>query len=220
MIVFLQENKTTDFYFPTLAKWGAAVASHGKLLSAPPNSDQPHDRNAWVHFSMGDYPALPAQIDNDKVIPFYSWLAKQFVFCDHHFGAGSNSTPGHMLATGGQMPTLKNPPLRLGGHHLHPQLGRLGRLRRLGADAVDRDGPGRGAPGRLHRDRRLSYPADHVRWQGQADDRFRMALPRLHPQDRHRPPRPPCHGRAPGGHVPIPGRARGLLADPAPPSRA
>lgn len=59
---------------------------------------------------MGDYSALSAQIDNDTVIPFYSWLAKQFVFSDHHFGSGSNSTPGQMLAIGGQLPTLKNPP--------------------------------------------------------------------------------------------------------------
>jgi hypothetical protein len=110
VVVFLQENKTTDFYFPTMAKWGAAVANHGPLLAAPPNFDQPHDRNAWVHYSMGDYPALPVQIDNDKVIPFYSYLAKEFVFSDHHFGSGSNSTPGHMLAIGGQMPTMKNPP--------------------------------------------------------------------------------------------------------------
>jgi hypothetical protein len=110
VIVFLQENKTTDFYFPTMAAWGAAVANRGNLLAAPPNFDQPHDRNAWVHYSMGDYPALAAQIDNDAVIPYYSWLAKQFVFSDHHFGLGSNSTPGHMLAIGGQTPTLKNPP--------------------------------------------------------------------------------------------------------------
>ncbi len=110
MIVFIQENKTTDFYFPTMAAWGAQVANHGNLLSAPPNFDQPHDRNSWVHYSMGDYPALPVQVDNDTVIPFYSWLAKQFVFADHHFGSGSNSTPGHMLAIGGQMPTMKNPP--------------------------------------------------------------------------------------------------------------
>jgi hypothetical protein len=86
------------------------VADPGHLLPAPPNFDQPHDRNAWVHFAMGDYPALAAQIDNDAVIPFYSWLAKQFVFSDHHFGSGSNSTPGHMLAIGGQMPTMRNPP--------------------------------------------------------------------------------------------------------------
>ncbi len=109
-VVFLQENKTTDFYFSALAAWGAAVSTHGPLLSSPPDFDQPHDRNAWVHYSMGDYPALAAQVDSDVVIPFYSWLAKQFVFCDHHFGSGSNSTPGHMLAIGGQMPTMKNPP--------------------------------------------------------------------------------------------------------------
>ena len=90
VIVFLQENKTTDFYFPTMAAWGAAVANHGNLLAAPPNFDQPHDRNAWVHWAMGDYPALPVQIDNDAVIPFHSYLAKQFVFADHHFGLGSN----------------------------------------------------------------------------------------------------------------------------------
>lgn len=115
VIVFLQENKTTDFYFPTLAEWGAEVANNGHLLSAAPNFDQPHDRNAWVHYAMGDYPALAAQVDNDTVIPFYSWLAKQFTFSDHHFGSGSNSTPGHMLAVGGQMPTLKNPPF-IGPH--------------------------------------------------------------------------------------------------------
>jgi hypothetical protein len=111
VIVFLQENKTTDFYFPTLAAWGAAVAQPvGGLLTAPPNFDQPHDRNAWVHYAIGDYPALAGQLDNDTVIPFYSWLAKEFVFADHHFGAGSNSTSGHMLAVGGQTPTFKNPP--------------------------------------------------------------------------------------------------------------
>jgi len=57
---------------------------------------------------MGDYPALPVQLDSDRVIPFYSYLAKEFTFADHHFGSGSNSTPAHMLAIGGQMPTLKN----------------------------------------------------------------------------------------------------------------
>lgn len=110
VVVFLQENKTTDFYFPTMGAWGAAVRARAILLPAPPNHDQPHDRNAWVHYAAGDYPALDAQIDNDTVIPYYSWLAKQFVFSDHHFGSGSNSTPGHMLAIGGQMPTMRNPP--------------------------------------------------------------------------------------------------------------
>ncbi len=115
VIVFLQENKTPDFYFPTLAAWGAEIQKHGSLLAAPPDFDQPHDRNAWVHFKMGDYPAVSLSLDSDAVIPYYSWLAKTFTFCDHHFGAGSNSTSGHMLAAGGQMPTLKNPPFGTGG---------------------------------------------------------------------------------------------------------
>ncbi len=115
VVVFIQENKTTDFYFPSLAAWGADVLDTGPLLSAPPDHDQPHDRSAWVHFRMGDYPALAAQLDNDRVIPYYSWLAKNFTFCDHHFGLGTNSTPGHMLAVGGQTPTLKNPSFGPGG---------------------------------------------------------------------------------------------------------
>jgi hypothetical protein len=110
VIVFIQENKTTDFYFPTLAAWGADVRAYGQLLATPPEFDQPHDRNAWVHYRMGDYPAVALSIDNDALIPFYSSLAKTYTFCDHHFGSASNSTPGHMLAVGGQMPTLRNPP--------------------------------------------------------------------------------------------------------------
>ena len=110
IVIFIQENKTTDFYFPTLARWGADVLNLGNLLQNAPDFDQPHDRNSWVHYKMGDYPAPRLQVDNDRVIPFYSWLAKQFTFCDHHFGLGTNSTPGHMLAIGGQTPTLRNPP--------------------------------------------------------------------------------------------------------------
>lgn len=115
VIVFLQENKTTDFYFPSLAAWGADIKNDGPLLKAAPDFDQPHDRSAWVHYKMGDYPGVDLALDNDSVIPYYSWLAKTYTFCDHHFGAGSNSTSGHMLAIGGQMPTLKNPPFGSGG---------------------------------------------------------------------------------------------------------
>ncbi len=110
IVVFLQENKTTDFYFGGLAGWGAAVRHDRPLLSAPPNFDQPHDRSAWVHYAMGDYPGFDVQVDTDTVIPFYAWLAKEHTFCDHHFGLGSNSTSGHMLAVGGQTPTLKTRP--------------------------------------------------------------------------------------------------------------
>jgi phospholipase C len=115
VVVFIQENKTTDFYFPSLAAWGADVLSGGPLLSTPPNHDQPHGRSAWVHFRLGDYPGLAVQIDNDAIIPYYSWLAKTFTFCDHHVGLGTNSTPGHMMVIGGQTPTLKNPPFGADG---------------------------------------------------------------------------------------------------------
>jgi hypothetical protein len=109
VVVFIQENKTPDFYFRSLGAWGADITQYPAVLSAAPDYDQPHDRNAWVHYRMGDYPAVRTQIDNDALIPFHSWLAKTFTFCDHHFGIGSNSTSGHMLAIGGQATTLKNP---------------------------------------------------------------------------------------------------------------
>ncbi len=110
VVVFVQENKTTDFYFPGLSLWGADVRPYGTPLRVAPDFGQPHDRNAWVHDALGDYPAVELSIDNDVVIPYYSWLAKTFTFCDHHFGAGSNSTPGHLLAFCGQTPTFTNPP--------------------------------------------------------------------------------------------------------------
>jgi phospholipase C len=110
IVVLLQENKTPDYYFPTMAAWGAEIENRGHLRPAPPMPDPKHDRNAWVHFKMGDYRAAMVQIDSDIVIPYYSWLAKQFTFCDHHFGLGTNSTSGHMFVVGGQTPTLKNPP--------------------------------------------------------------------------------------------------------------
>jgi len=44
VIVFLQENKTTDFYFPTLAAWGAAVAQPVGGPMASPRSVAPESR--------------------------------------------------------------------------------------------------------------------------------------------------------------------------------
>lgn len=110
VVILMQENKTPDYYFPTLAAWGANIQNRGNLLTSPPLPDPVHDRNAWVHYKMGDYAPTLLQIDNDTLLPYYSWLAKQFTYCDYHFGLGTNSTPGHMLAVGGQTPTLRNPP--------------------------------------------------------------------------------------------------------------
>ena len=112
VVVFLLENKTPDFSFRSLAPFGAEIVEYpaGQVLKVAPDYDQPHDRNAWVHFRMGDYSAVRTQLDNDRVQPLHAWLAKYFTFCDHHFGMGSNSTSGHLMAIGGQTPTLKNPP--------------------------------------------------------------------------------------------------------------
>jgi len=115
VVVFIQENKTPDFAFRSLASWGGDITRYRSVLSAAPDYDQPHDRNAWVHYRMGDYPAVRTQLDNDSLIPLHSWLAKTFTFCDHHFALGSNSTSGHLMAIGGQTPTLKNPPFGPGG---------------------------------------------------------------------------------------------------------
>ncbi len=117
MVVFVNENKTPDFAFRSMAAWGADITElpSAKVLKSAPDHDQPHDRNSWVHYRMGDYPAEPTQIDNDSIQPFHAYLAKMFTFSDHHFGIGSNSTSGHMLIVGGQTPTLKNPPFGPGG---------------------------------------------------------------------------------------------------------
>jgi hypothetical protein len=117
IVVFLLENKTPDFSFRSLAGFGADIARYpaARVLAVAPDYDQPHDRNAWVHYRMGDYPAVRTQLDNDVVQPLHAWLAKSFTFCDHHFGIGSNSTSGHLVTIGGQTPTLKNPPFGPGG---------------------------------------------------------------------------------------------------------
>jgi len=86
IVILMQENKTPDFYFPTLAAWGANIQNRGNLLKTPPLPDPTHDRNAWVHYKMGDYAPTTLQIDNDAILPFYSWLAKQFTYCDYYFG--------------------------------------------------------------------------------------------------------------------------------------
>ena len=117
VVVFMQENKTPDFSFRSMAAFGAEIEEYpaARVLRAAPDYDQPHDRSAWVHYRIGDYPAVRTQLDNDRVQPLHAWLAKTFTFCDHHFGLGTNSTSGHMMAIGGQTTTLKNPPFGPGG---------------------------------------------------------------------------------------------------------
>jgi hypothetical protein len=42
IVVFISENETRDFYFPSLAARGTDVTPYGSLLEAAPNFDQPH----------------------------------------------------------------------------------------------------------------------------------------------------------------------------------
>jgi len=95
VVILMQENKTPDFYFPTLASWGANIENRGNLLTSPPLPDPPHDRNAWVHSRWKLRPDGVADRQR-RALPLYSWLAKQFTYCDYHFAFGTNSTPGHM----------------------------------------------------------------------------------------------------------------------------
>ena len=79
IVVLLLENKTPDFSFRSLAAFGADIAQYPASAGADvaPDYDQPHDRNAWVHYSDGRLPggATPSSTTM-RVIPYHSWLAK------------------------------------------------------------------------------------------------------------------------------------------------
>ncbi|GAA1496121.1 hypothetical protein [Paeniglutamicibacter kerguelensis] len=58
LIVFIHENKTTDFNLPAVAAWGAVVANRGTLPETLPDLYQLHDRNAGSATPWATYPAL------------------------------------------------------------------------------------------------------------------------------------------------------------------
>jgi hypothetical protein len=116
VVVFVQENHTTDNYFSSMRAWGANVATGWLPQTNPPVKDQPHDRAAyarWLHAQQtgGTTPATHTQFDTTAVLPFYAYLAATGAFLENHCsGFGTNSTPNHLLILGGQTPTLRNPP--------------------------------------------------------------------------------------------------------------
>jgi hypothetical protein len=109
VVVFVQENHTTDSYFRSLAPYGARVASHWPLSPNPPNRDHPHDRRAyfrWLTTRHSDH----VQFDTRRVLPFYLYLATTGAFFENHCSQfGCPSLPGHLALIGGQTPTLRNP---------------------------------------------------------------------------------------------------------------
>jgi hypothetical protein len=116
VVVFVQENHTTDNYFRSMSGWGANVAADWPVQPNPPAKDQPHNRAAyakWLHAQQAGTtsPATHTQFDTLAVLPYYAYLAATGAFLENHCsGFGTNSTPNHLLIVGGQSPTLRNPP--------------------------------------------------------------------------------------------------------------
>ncbi len=110
VVVFVQENHTTDNYFRWMRAWGANVAADWPLQPNPPARDQPHNRAAyarWLHAQRAGAPspATRTQFDTARVLPFYAYLAATGAFLENHCsGFGTNSTPNHLLIVGGQSP--------------------------------------------------------------------------------------------------------------------
>ncbi len=115
VVVFVQENHTTDNYFPSMAAFGANVASGWPAQPNPPAHDQAHTRAAyakWLHAQAAGAPspATHTQFDTASALPYYAYLAATGAFLENHCsGFGTNSTPNHLLIVGGQSPTLRNP---------------------------------------------------------------------------------------------------------------
>ena len=97
VVVFTQENHTTDNYFPSMRAWGANVATGWPSQPNPPPHDQAHTRAAyakWLHAQANGTasPAAHTQLDTDAVLPYYAWLAKTAAFLENHCsGFGTNS---------------------------------------------------------------------------------------------------------------------------------
>lgn len=110
VVVFIQENHTTDNYFGGLRPYGVNVATGWPVQANPPTSDPRHDRIAYDKWLTGQNTATHTQVDTLNVLPFYAYLALTGAFFENHCaGFGTNSTPNHLLLVGGQSPTLKNP---------------------------------------------------------------------------------------------------------------
>jgi phospholipase C len=74
VVVFVQENHTTDNYFRSMRPWGANVAEGWPTTPNPPAKDQPHDRAAyakWLHAQQAGTatPAIHSQFDTLAVLP-------------------------------------------------------------------------------------------------------------------------------------------------------
>jgi hypothetical protein len=110
VVVFVQENHTTDNYFRDLAPYGARVATGWRVSPNPPLSDHPHDRRAYFRW-LTTGRANHVQFPTAAVLPFYLYLGTTGAFFENHCSQfGTGSLPNHLVLIGGQSPTLRNPP--------------------------------------------------------------------------------------------------------------
>ncbi|MHB1533405.1 MAG: alkaline phosphatase family protein [Acidimicrobiales bacterium] len=116
MVIFVQENHTTDNYFSSLAPLGVDVATGWPAppAIAPANVARDNSREAWFTWLsarlLGRQGAFHYQYDTAAVLPFYDYLARTGAFFENHFSVfGTDSTPNHMVIVGGQATTLQNP---------------------------------------------------------------------------------------------------------------
>ena len=116
VVIFVQENHTTDNYFRSMRAWGANVANDWPTTPNPSAHDNPHDRAAyarWLEAARAGAPTatMHSQFDTLVVLAYYAYLAATGAFLENHCsGFGTNSTANHLLIIGGQSPTLRNPP--------------------------------------------------------------------------------------------------------------
>jgi Phosphoesterase family len=148
VVVFVQENHTTDNYFRGLAPYGARVASRWPISPNPPKHDQPHDRRAYFRW-LETRQAVRVQFRTRAVLPYYLYLATTGAFFENHCSRfGTGSTPNHLVLIGGQSPTLRNPPRGTSPHWDMPSI--FGLAEEQGVTWRAYTGRGRGYPTRLY----------------------------------------------------------------------
>ena len=97
VVVFTQENHTTDNYFRSMRAWGANVATGWPVQANPPPHDHPHTRAAYAQWRHAQKhgtatPALHTQFKTRAVLPYYAYLAAGGAFLENHCsGFGTNS---------------------------------------------------------------------------------------------------------------------------------
>ena len=116
VVIFVQENHTTDNYFRSHARVGSQLATDWPTTPNPPTKDQTTRPGRLRPVAARPTAGQPdhrhhSQFDKATVLPYYAYLAATGAFCENHCsGFGTNSTPNHLLIVGGQSPTLRNPP--------------------------------------------------------------------------------------------------------------